>query len=109
MEKMYGDVVATDYMSSSGNSVQDLIHSEKISIKSKNMNSKINFSIILLHTSSYETLKIITYDFYLSACNICDFHGGDYEGCRLLAHKIPVHTSQETLRFSYRAEPVNAM
>jgi hypothetical protein len=27
---------------------------------------------------------------------ISGFHGGDYEECRLLAYKNPVHTSQET-------------
>jgi hypothetical protein len=29
-------------------------------------------------------------------CKICGFHGGDYEECRLLGYKNPVHTSQET-------------
>jgi hypothetical protein len=27
---------------------------------------------------------------------ICDFHGSDYEECRLLGYKNPVRTSQET-------------
>jgi hypothetical protein len=29
-------------------------------------------------------------------CNIWGFHGGDYEECRSLGYKHPVHTSQET-------------
>jgi hypothetical protein len=29
-------------------------------------------------------------------CKIWGFHGGDYEECRLLWYKNPVHTSQET-------------
>jgi hypothetical protein len=29
-------------------------------------------------------------------CKIWGFHGGDYEECRLLGYKNPVHTSQET-------------
>jgi hypothetical protein len=29
-------------------------------------------------------------------CKISGFHGGDYEECRLLGYKYPVHTSQET-------------
>jgi hypothetical protein len=29
-------------------------------------------------------------------CNIWGFHGGHYEECRLLGHKTPVRTSQET-------------
>jgi hypothetical protein len=29
-------------------------------------------------------------------CNICGFHGGHHEECRLLGYKNPVHTSQET-------------
>jgi hypothetical protein len=29
-------------------------------------------------------------------CTIWDFHGGDYEECRLLGYKYPVRTSQET-------------
>jgi hypothetical protein len=29
-------------------------------------------------------------------CEICGFHGGDYEECRLLGYKNPVHTSQGT-------------
>jgi hypothetical protein len=29
-------------------------------------------------------------------CNICGFHGGDYEERRLLRYKNPVRTSQET-------------
>jgi hypothetical protein len=28
--------------------------------------------------------------------NICGFHGGDYEECRLLGYKTPDRTSQET-------------
>jgi hypothetical protein len=28
-------------------------------------------------------------------CKIGDFHGGDYEECRLLGYKNPVRTSQE--------------
>jgi hypothetical protein len=31
-----------------------------------------------------------------SDSKICDFHGGDYEECRLLGYKTPVRTSQET-------------
>jgi hypothetical protein len=27
---------------------------------------------------------------------VSGFHGGDYEECRLLGHKIPIRTSQET-------------
>jgi hypothetical protein len=33
----------------------------------------------------------------------------EVEECRLLGYKNPVHTSQETLRLRYRAQPVNAM
>jgi hypothetical protein len=33
-------------------------------------------------------------------CKIWGFHGGDYEECRLLGYKTPVHTSQETHYFS---------
>jgi hypothetical protein len=29
-------------------------------------------------------------------CKTSGFHGGDYEECRLLGYKTPVHTSQET-------------
>jgi hypothetical protein len=29
-------------------------------------------------------------------CKIWGFRGGDYEECRLLGYKNPVHTSQET-------------
>jgi hypothetical protein len=29
-------------------------------------------------------------------CKILGFHAGDYEECRLLGYKTPVHTSQET-------------
>jgi hypothetical protein len=29
-------------------------------------------------------------------CKIWGFHGDDYEECRLLGYKTPVHTSQET-------------
>jgi hypothetical protein len=36
-------------------------------------------------------------------------HGGHYEERRFLGDKIPVCTSQETLRLRYRAQPVNAM
>jgi hypothetical protein len=32
----------------------------------------------------------------LFSCKISGFHGGDYEECRLLGHKNPVRTSQET-------------
>jgi hypothetical protein len=32
----------------------------------------------------------------LTLCRIWGFHGGDYEECRLLGYKTPVHTSQET-------------
>jgi hypothetical protein len=34
------------------------------------------------------------------SCKIQGFHGGDYEGCRLMGYKIPVRTSQETRYFS---------
>jgi hypothetical protein len=33
---------------------------------------------------------------------IWDFHGGDYEECRLLGYKNTVRTSQETLHLRYR-------
>jgi hypothetical protein len=33
-------------------------------------------------------------------CKIWGFHGGDYEDCRLMEHKNPVPTSQETHYFS---------
>jgi hypothetical protein len=33
-------------------------------------------------------------------CKIWEFHGGDYEECRLLGYKTPVRTSQETLYVS---------
>jgi hypothetical protein len=36
----------------------------------------------------------------LMICKIWGFHGGDYEECRLLGYKNPVHTSQETHYFS---------
>jgi hypothetical protein len=32
----------------------------------------------------------------LMLCNICGFHGGDYEEFRLMGYKNPVRTSQET-------------
>jgi hypothetical protein len=40
---------------------------------------------------------------------ICGFHGGDFEECRLLGYKNLDRNSQETLRFRYRAQPVNVM
>jgi hypothetical protein len=42
-------------------------------------------------------------------CKIWGFCGGDYEECRLLEYKNPVRTSQETLPFLYRVQPVKAM
>jgi hypothetical protein len=33
---------------------------------------------------------------HYNSCEISGFHGGDYEGCRLLGYKTPVRTSQET-------------
>jgi hypothetical protein len=32
-------------------------------------------------------------------CKISGFHGGEYEECRLLGYKNPVHTSHETYYF----------
>jgi hypothetical protein len=46
----------------------------------------------------------------LMLCKIRGFHEGEYEECRLLGYKNPVHTSLgDTLRFRYSAQPVNAM
>jgi hypothetical protein len=41
-------------------------------------------------------------------CKILGFHGGDYEECRLLGYKNPVHTSQETYYLS-ATEPSRLM
>jgi hypothetical protein len=43
---------------------------------------------LLLHTSWIRKI--------LELCKIWDFHGGDYEECRLLGYKAPVRTSQDT-------------
>jgi hypothetical protein len=37
------------------------------------------------------------------------FRGGDYEECRLVRHKSPVRTSQETHYVSARDQPINAV
>jgi hypothetical protein len=43
------------------------------------------------------------------SCKIRGLLGGDNEECRLLGYKNPVRTSQETLRFRYRTQQVNAI
>jgi hypothetical protein len=46
----------------------------------------------------------------LMLCKTGDFHGGDYEECRLLGHKISSsYLTGNTLYFCYIAQPVNDM
>jgi hypothetical protein len=42
----------------------------------------------------------------LMLCKICGFHGNDYEECRRLGYKPSSYFTGDTLRFSYRVQPV---
>jgi hypothetical protein len=50
----------------------------------------------LVRTSQETHYVSTTESNLLMLCKIWDFHGSDYEECRLLGYKIPVRTSQET-------------
>jgi hypothetical protein len=79
------------------------------------------------HGGDYEECRILGYKnpvstsqetHYFSAaepsrlmlCQIRGFHGGNYKECRLLGYKTPSsYLTGDTLRLSYRVQPVNAM
>jgi hypothetical protein len=69
---------------------------------------EISFAVVSVCKSIMSNLGWLGRCNYLHLCNIWGFHGADYEKCRLLGYKNPVHTSKET-QYVSATEPSQLM